>query len=114
MGIRLDVVALLSHIEHLQYITTSTCPLLPVRIESPRGLADRFYHVVPGTSLMMQWLHVCAPTAGGTGSVPGWELASLHARQRSQTAKNCANSKCLEWLPPECKLHKGRDLAFVY
>ena len=26
-----------------------------------------------GTSLAVQWLRLCASTAGGTGPIPGWE-----------------------------------------
>ena len=28
---------------------------------------------------MAQWLRLCAPTTGSTGSVPGWEMKILHA-----------------------------------
>ena len=27
-----------------------------------------------GTFLVVQWLRLCASTAGGTGSIPDWEL----------------------------------------
>jgi len=31
------------------------------------------------TSLMVQWLSLCTPTAGGMDSVPGWGTKILHA-----------------------------------
>ena len=34
-----------------------------------------------GTSLAIQWLRLCASTAGGMGSVPGWGASILHAMQ---------------------------------
>ena len=38
-----------------------------------------------GTSLVVHWLRLCAPTAGGTGSIPGRGTKILHAAQRGQT-----------------------------
>ena len=32
-----------------------------------------------GTSLVVQWLRLCASTAGGTGLIPGQETKTLHA-----------------------------------
>ena len=29
-----------------------------------------------GTSLVVQWLRLCAPNAGGLGSIPDWETRS--------------------------------------
>ena len=40
-----------------------------------------------GTSLVVQWLRLCASTAGGTGSIPGWGAKILHASQRSLKKK---------------------------
>ena len=30
-------------------------------------------------SLAVQWLRLCASIAGGTGSIPGWEIKISHA-----------------------------------
>ena len=37
-----------------------------------------------GTSLVVQWLRICASTAGGMGSIPGWGTKIPHAAQSSQ------------------------------
>ena len=37
-----------------------------------------------GTSLVVQWLRIHAPNAGGTGSVPGWGIKIPHAAQHGQ------------------------------
>ena len=39
------------------------------------------------TSLEVQWLRLCASTAGGTGSIPGQGTKILHATRRSQKKK---------------------------
>ena len=36
------------------------------------------------TSFMVQWLRVCAPAAGGVGSIPGWGTKILNAASCSQ------------------------------
>ena len=41
-----------------------------------------------GTSLAVQWLKLCTSTAGGMGSIPGWETKILHAVQCSQNMNN--------------------------
>ena len=53
-------------------------------------------HILPlvknphmGTSLEVQWLGLCASTAGGTGSIPGWEAKIPHAAWCSQTLSCC-------------------------
>ena len=40
-----------------------------------------------GTSLVVQWLRLCATTAGGMGSIPDWETKILHATQSSVTER---------------------------
>ena len=40
-----------------------------------------------GTSLAVQWLRLCASTAGGTGSIPGWRTKILHATKGGQKIK---------------------------
>ena len=37
-----------------------------------------------GTSLVVQWVRLCAPNAGGLGSIPGWGTRSHVPQQRSQ------------------------------
>ena len=39
------------------------------------------------TSLVVQWLRLCAPNAGGTGSTPGQGTKILHASRPSQKKK---------------------------
>ena len=38
------------------------------------------YHTM-GTSWVEQWLRLCASTAGGVGSIPGWRTKIPHAGQ---------------------------------
>ena len=39
---------------------------------------------VDGTSLVIQWLRLYTPTAGGMGLIPGWGTKIPHAMQCSQ------------------------------
>ena len=41
-----------------------------------------------GDFLVVQWLRLCASTAGGLGSIPGGGAKSLHAQQRSNKQIN--------------------------
>ena len=43
---------------------------------------------VVGTSLVAQWLRLCASTVGGMGSIPGGGTKILHAVQRSHKQTN--------------------------
>ena len=40
--------------------------------------------LVPGTSLVVQWLRLHAPSARGMGSIPGWGTKTLHATWHGQ------------------------------
>ena len=40
-----------------------------------------------GNSLAVQWVRVCASTAGGEGTIPGWGTMILHAAQCGQKKK---------------------------
>ena len=40
-----------------------------------------------GTSLVVQWLRLCAATAGGTASIPVGETKTLHAMWHGQRQK---------------------------
>ena len=51
---------------------------------------------VRGTSLMGQWLRLCAPNAGGLGSIPGQgirshilQLKMLHATRKITDPEHC-------------------------
>ena len=39
------------------------------------------------TSLVVQWLRLCASMAGGTGLIPGWGTKIPHAAWHSQKKK---------------------------
>ena len=43
---------------------------------------------LPGTSLVIQWLKLHAPKAGGLGSIPGQETRSHMPQLRPSTAKS--------------------------
>ena len=40
-----------------------------------------------GNSLVVQWLGLHASTAGGIGSIPGWETNNLHATRHGKKRK---------------------------
>ena len=40
-----------------------------------------------GTSLVVQWIRLCAPNAGDTGSIPDWWTKILQATRHSQKKK---------------------------
>ena len=42
---------------------------------------------VPNKMMAVQWLGLHASTAGGMGSIPGWETKIPHAKQGSQKKK---------------------------
>ena len=44
-------------------------------------------HTIGGMSLMVQWLGLCASTAGGVGSIPGQGTKILKAMQHGQKKK---------------------------
>ena len=42
-----------------------------------------------GTSLVVQWVRLCAPHAGGLGSIPGWGTRSrMHAATKKPVRRN--------------------------
>ena len=55
------------------------CPLLSRSLDAPTESL--------GTSLAAQWLRLCAPNAGGVGSIPGRETEISHAMQHGQKPK---------------------------
>ena len=56
-----------------------------------------------GTSLVVQWLRICASTAGGMGSIPGWGTKIPHAAQSSQKqTKKKINGN--PWTGDQCDL----------
>ena len=42
---------------------------------------DLIYKALGGTSLVVQWLRLCTPNAGGRDSIPGWGTKILHIAQ---------------------------------
>ena len=42
-----------------------------VKRENKLGLSSSYQNIHPGTSLVVQWLRLHAPNAGGLGSIPG-------------------------------------------
>ena len=46
-----------------------------------------------GTSLTVQWLRFRSPSAGGTGSIPGWKTKILHACRVWPKIKKKKNNK---------------------
>ena len=44
---------------------------------------------MPGSSLVVQWIRLEAPTSGGVGSVPGWGTKIPHAAQGVPPKKEC-------------------------
>ena len=58
-------------------------PLFPVCMtKGPAGLLNYKQKSVR-TSLVVQWLRLCAPNAGGSGSIPGQGTRSHVLQQRS-------------------------------
>ena len=54
-----------------------------------------------GTSVAVQWLGLPAPNAGGKGSIPGWGIKILPAKQHGQKKKK---KSIQEW---KCFAHPG-------
>ena len=57
-----------------------------------------------GTSLTVQWLRFRSPSAGGTGSIPGWKTKILHAcrvwpkiKKKKKTIKK-VTAVILKWI----------------
>ena len=75
---------------------------------------------VPGNSLVVQSLGLCASTAGDLGSIPGWETRIPQASQHSQRKKKkkihkqssqCSQSSQSSHLPHPIKSHIARSLT---
>ena len=47
----------------------------------------------PVTTLAVQWLRLCTPTAGGTSSIPGQGTKIPYATQHGQILKNCSKKQ---------------------
>ena len=51
------------------------------------GTKVSFEIIIAGTSLVVQWVILCAPSAGGPGSIPRWGTRScMHAATESPRA----------------------------
>ena len=48
------------------------------------GSTQKIKNTGIGTSLVVQWLRLRAPTAGGTGSMPGWGTKVSHVVRPKQ------------------------------
>ena len=56
---------------------------------------QRFKKVIKGTSLVVQWLRLRAPNAGGLGSIPGQGTRShMHAATKSSHATTKEPASC--------------------
>ena len=49
---------------------------------------------------MVQWLRLCASTAGGLGLIPSWEAKIPHTMQVEQPKKKKIVEKMLRHTPP--------------
>ena len=58
-----------------------------------------------GTSLLVQWLRLCASTAGGTGSIPEWGTKIPHATQCSQKKREVRSTETQEQVYPLMHTH---------
>ena len=85
-----------------------------IQIENPQTAQ------VPGNSLVVQSLGLCASTAGGLGSIPGWETRIPQASQHSQRKKKkkihkqssqSTQSSQSSHLPHPIKSHIARSLT---
>ena len=50
-----------------------------------------------GNSLVVQWLKLCTPNAGGSDRTPGWENKIPQTAQHIQIKKNVRMACCLGW-----------------
>ena len=66
-------------IEYIDYILLSMY-ILTIMLKKKKK--------IHGTSLAVQWLRLCAPNAGGTGSIPGRGTKIPHAAWCSQNKNN--------------------------
>ena len=54
-------------------------------------LMRQIKEVINETFLVLQWLGLHASTAGGMGSIRGWEIKILHAARWGQKTKKVIN-----------------------
>ena len=57
-----------------------------LRVLSPLPETQK-HPVYPRTSLAVQWLRLCVPNAGDTGSIPDWGTKILYGTQGGQKIK---------------------------
>ena len=82
-------------------LTQQPCPEFMVFMSTPRFLFTLDQKLLKGISLVVQWLRLCAPNAGGPGSIPDQGTRShMHAATRSLHVATgepvCRNSGALE------------------
>ena len=69
-----------------------------------------------GTSLAVQWLGLCASTAGGAGSIPGWGTKIPHAVWYGQNKKEkpkCNKNSKRTYIKQRVNINTGNKNAFV-
>ena len=81
----------------------SSDPKLLYTAYSPQSNAD------PGTFQAVQWLRLCASTARGMGSIPGWGIKILRVIPACQPAHRCANAALLQGVPLLPPVLGGQD-----
>ena len=66
--------------------------LLLLKLFVHRKNIERIYTKI-GTSLVVQWLRLCASNAGGTGLIPGWGTKIPHAAGCAPPKKSILRKK---------------------
>ena len=82
-------------------------PTVPMNIISAREQHKNvlFKNIQAGTSLVVQWVRLCAPTAGGTGSVPGGGTKIPHVTQLGQKKKRISKEIKITFKWHLCQIH---------
>ena len=67
-----------------------------------------------GTSLVVQWLRLCASNAGGMGSIPGWGSSACHVVwPKKKKKKKEKNGNCFLKTPTSSHLFRFADVSPV-
>ena len=70
-------------------VRTPSCKLIGIEQPGKKSQNQR----ETGTSLVVQWLRLCTPSAGGMCSIPGQRTKIPHAMQHSQKKKKKIRGK---------------------
>ena len=65
-----------------------------------------------GTSLVVQWLRLCTPNAGGLGSIPGWGTSS-HMTQQKKIPHVASKNQHSQINKNKCFEKCGQSVAFT-